>query len=184
MIDNENSSETKKWIVIMATFSILILFVFLYAIPQAFAQQILIDREGCLVKEFKGTETPFRVHISHDPAIRQRITDSHNDPGSRWIQDLVDIESEEPRTELGFVTNSTDDWVWKIELQYLNEKETPREVFTNFESAYQPLFTERLFHTGTFYCIVIDAQLKPQTVRPTEEEILKLADKMWRMCYN
>jgi hypothetical protein len=139
------------------------------------------DERKCHVLEFKDfAYTPFRVKMTHDPAIKQTITDEHNDPQSRLIFDQVELEQTETPTTLGFYTNSTDFWRIDIDLEYNIEAiaSEPRETLIVFQSNNREYFSSPFFDTGFTSCFHFEINAKPPVVQLTQAQTLAVADKM------
>jgi len=182
MMDSEQEQQRTAKIIVYIIIPLLVVILLLSLLTPASAQQIEISREGCEIREFREKAyLPFRVHMQHDPALKQRITDTHNDPASRWSEDIIERAEDEAPTNLSFFTESTDDWVWQIELEYLRESSEPREIIIVYEAEGIKFMTERLFHdAGKYFCLIIDANLRPAPQTPTAQEALEIADKVAR----
>ncbi len=107
-----------------------------------------------------------------EPAIKQSIIDDHDDPQSRLNFDKQAPENE--KTNLGFYTNSTDQWRIDIELEYLIEAIDPRETTVTFQAGGRNLMTTTYLDVGFISCFNFIINSIPPIINLTEEQILEL----------
>ncbi len=175
----KNKSETILWYLIIALLILMISFALVYTYINVFGQVFPEEYENCVIRDFKERAyTPFRIEMIHEPALKQKTSDEHNDPKSRLIFEQIEQEVDDAPTRLAFYTNSTDDWTIRVDLEYKTTHSEPREIRIDYNSGNRDLMDERIFHEGFDFCIVYLIQARPPPVIPSPTEILELADKI------
>lgn len=180
MSEKESSVNLRLGIVLIICFTALGLLIY-YAMQPANGQLFFDDPDykDCEIREFReGAYTPFRIAIEHEPSIRQTISDDHNDPASRLIFDQFESETDDQNSFITFFSNSTDDWLIRVDLEYKSDNPDPREVLVRYDFKNIDHSSERIFHEGFDFCILFYIQARPPPVIPTTSEILIIAEKI------
>ena len=128
--------------------------------------------ENCeLVELLDRMYVPVRIELFHEPVVNQIIETSSSDPAS-------ELFFEKSESRLGLITNSTDNFMIKVQLDYKTKEEKSRQVGYSYQSENYMLERGNWNHEGIEFCKIFQVNTSVAPHIPTSAEILDIAGKI------
>ena len=128
--------------------------------------------ENCeLVELLDRMYVPVRIELFHEPVVNQIIETSSSDPAS-------ELFFEKSESRLGLITNSSDNFMIKVQLDYKTKEEKSRQVGYSYQSENYMLERGNWNHEGIEFCKIFQVNTSVAPHIPTSAEILDIAGKI------
>ena len=141
--------------------------------PELMMEQM--QREGLgnceLVVLEERMYVPVRIELFHEPVTNQIIETASQDP-------MSELFFEKSESRLGLITNSTDYFTIKVQLDYESKEDIPRDVGYTYQSENYIIERGTWKHEGFEFCKVFQVNTSVAPHIPTASEILDIAGEI------